>query len=627
MLNRRLIILTYFLSDAIILILLGALFSYSFSVATSDLIIYLVIGILILILLFTYGIYSLIIRDNWSELIFKIGKIYLFLLFSYLAATSGYFLIFNTYIFSANMIFYISLACFFFIVSRSFINSAGEIAFNNSIGLKNRKRVLVIGSGEQASFLARGLISSDKYKVSAFVTDDSRLIGSFKYGVEIKSISDISNWGANNLIDIICVTSEFNLEDNLVSRIKEKFGSIPIKSLDKLNFEDSESNNIYEEKEFNLDRFLLSASRVSGTKDHHEYLIGSSILVTGAGGSIGSSIVKEVLRSGPKKLILLDNSEFSMYQLQESLESEALDIKLIEGIANCSIKYIMGDIKNLENLKSIFNEHSINYVFHAAAYKHVPLVESNKISAFENNVIGTFNLVSCAVEFQIERFVLISSDKAVRPTNFMGVTKRIAELIVTSPNKPQLSKTKSSNTVFAAVRFGNVIGSSGSVLPKFLSQIRNGGPITVTHKKVERFFMSIKEASKLVITAGGISSGGEIFLLDMGKSVNIYDLAKHLIRAHGLEVKSEVESEGIAINVIGLRPGEKLYEELLIQGDSKPSKAKGIYYASEPVMNWIELQRLVSLFRPALTLKEQSDLIKECSEYVPGYSSNEVIKD
>ena len=627
MLNRRLIILTYFLSDAIILILLGALFSYFFSVSTSDLIIYLVVGILILILLFTNGIYSLIIRDNWSQIIFKIGKIYLFLLFCYLAATYGYLLIFNTYIFAANIIFYITLACFFFIVSRSFINSAGEIAFNKSVGLKNRKRVLVIGSGEQASFLARGLISSDKYKVSAFVTDDSRLAGSFKYGVEIKSISDISNWGANNLIDIIWVTSEFSLEDDLVSRIKEKFGSIPIKLLDKLNFEDSESNNIQEEKEFNLDRFLLSASRVSGTKDHHEYLTGSSILVTGAGGSIGSSIVKEVLRSGPKKLILLDNSEFSMYQLQESIESEALDIKLIEGIANCSIKYLMGDIKNLENLKSIFNEHSIDYVFHAAAYKHVPLVESNKISAFENNVIGTFNLVSCAVEFQIERFVLISSDKAVRPTNFMGVTKRIAELIVTSPNKPQLSKTKSSDTVFAAVRFGNVIGSSGSVLPKFLSQIRNGGPITVTHKKVERFFMSIKEASKLVITAGGISSGGEIFLLDMGKSVNIYDLAKHLIRAHGLKVKSEVESEGIAINVIGLRPGEKLYEELLIQGDSKPSKAKGIYYASEPVINWIELQRLVSLFRPALTPKEQSDLIKECSKYVPGYSSNEDTKD
>jgi len=627
MLDRKLIVLTYFFLDAIILILLGALFSYSFSFGTSDLIIYLVIGILILILLFTNGVYSLIIRDNWSELIFKIGKIYLFFLFSYLAAASCYFLIFNTYIFSANIIFYISLACFFFIVSRSFINSAGEIAFNNSIGLKNRKRVLVIGSGEQASFLARGLISSDKYKVSAFVTDDSRLVGSFKYGVEIKSISDISNWGANNLIDIIWVTSEFNLEDNLVSRIREKFRGIPIKSFDKLNFEDSQSDHIHDEKKFNLDKFLLSASRVSGTKDHHEYLSGSSILVTGAGGSIGSSIVKEVLRSGPKKLILLDNSEFSMYQLQESLESEALDIKLMEGIANCSIKYIMGDIKNLENLKLIFNEHSIDYVFHAAAYKHVPLVESNKIPAFENNVIGTFNLVICAVEFQIKRFVLISSDKAVRPTNFMGVTKRIAELIVTSLNKPQLSKTTPSNTVFAAVRFGNVIGSSGSVLPKFLSQIRSGGPVTVTHKKVERFFMSINEASKLVITAGGISSGGEIFLLDMGKSVNIYDLAKHLIRAHGLKVKSEAESDGIAINVIGLRPGEKLFEELLIQGDSKLSKAKGIYYADEPVMDWVELKRLISLYRPALTLKEQSDIIKECSNYVHGYSSNDDIKD
>ena len=196
------------------------------------------------------------------------------------------------------------------------------------------------------------------------------------------------------------------------------------------------------------------------------------------------------------------------------------------------------------------------------------------------------------------------------------MTKRLAELIVNAPDKPQLGQG-GGRTVFSAVRFGNVIGSSGSVLPKFLSQIRSGGPVTVTHVDVERFFMSISEASKLVITAGGISVGGEIFLLDMGEPINIYTLAQHLIQAHGFEVASDDGSDGIAIKVIGLRPGEKLYEELLIQGDSKPSQVSGIFYADEPLISWPEIKDLISNYE--FSLISDSDLIRECSKFVPEY--------
>ena len=618
MLDRKFISHAYIVSDSVIILALGTLFAHYSPASAVDLYVYFSLSVATLVLLYVQRVYRLIIRDNWAGLILILCRTYVALFVGYVLFVAYYFIAHDDNVFTEYVPFLLSLSGFLLIISRSVMHFLGGIAYDKSIGLENRKKLLVIGSGEDASFLARGLLSSNEYKLVAFVTDDIRLIGSYKYGVEIKSIADIHIWAADGSIDLVWVTSEFDVEGEFVAKIRESIGnSISIKPFSRLSFDDPVTSLVINDGNgFNLDDFLLSTGRASGSKVHHGYVKGSAVIVTGGGGSIGSTIVKEILRSEPSVLIILDNSEFALYQLQEQLESEALDLLLVKGMSICDIKYILGDIKNLATVKSMFQHFDIDFVFHAAAYKHVPLVEANKWAAFENNVIGTYNLVACAIEFEVKRFVLVSSDKAVRPTNFMGVTKRLAELIVNAPDKPQLGQG-GGRTVFSAVRFGNVIGSSGSVLPKFLSQIRSGGPVTVTHVDVERFFMSISEASKLVITAGGISVGGEIFLLDMGEPINIYTLAQHLIQAHGFEVASDDGSDGIAIKVIGLRPGEKLYEELLIQGDSKPSQVPGIFYADEPLISWPEIKDLISNYE--FSLISDSDLIRECSKFVPEY--------
>ena len=331
------------------------------------------------------------------------------------------------------------------------------------------------------------------------------------------------------------------------------------------------------------------------------------VMVTGAGGSIGSELCRQIIGSGATTLILFEHSEFNLYNIQTELDArickEGLSVQLIP---------ILGSIRNLKRLREVMETWKVNTVYHAAAYKHVPMVEHNTAEGILNNVIGTLNTAQAAIAAQVEHFVLISTDKAVRPTNIMGSTKRLAEMVLQALSKETTSglfrdekntQQFENNTRFTMVRFGNVLGSSGSVIPLFRGQIKRGGPVTVTHPKMTRYFMTIPEASQLVIQAGAMGQGGDVFVLDMGDPVKIVELAEKMINLTGLTVRSEANPSGeIAIEFSGLRPGEKLYEELLIGDNVSPTEHSMIMRADEAFLPWDELIVVVQeLFDAAAT--------------------------
>jgi len=322
------------------------------------------------------------------------------------------------------------------------------------------------------------------------------------------------------------------------------------------------------------------------------------VMVTGAGGSIGSELCRQILASGATTLILFEHSEFNLYSIQKELEvricKEALSVRLVP---------VLGSIRNLHRLLDVLRTYKVNTIYHAAAYKHVPMVEHNTAEGIMNNVVGTLNTAQAAIAANVEHFVLISTDKAVRPTNIMGSTKRLAEMVLQALSKEPSTRlfrvendqqSYPNNTRFTMVRFGNVLGSSGSVIPLFREQIQNGGPVTVTHPNITRYFMTIPEASQLVIQAGAMGLGGDVFVLDMGEPVKIAELAEKMINLTGLTVRSESNPSGeIAIEFTGLRPGEKLYEELLIGDNDAPTNHPMIQRANENFLPWAELEPLL----------------------------------
>ncbi len=337
-----------------------------------------------------------------------------------------------------------------------------------------------------------------------------------------------------------------------------------------------------------------------------------TFFISGAGGSIGSEIARQLLESNPESIILFDISEFNLFKVEKECQaiimSKSLDTKILP---------ILGDIKDSRNLNFLFQQFKIDYVYHAAAYKHVPLVEdtNNIIKACENNVIGTLNLAQVSLENEVKSFVMISTDKAVRPSNIMGASKRMAEILIQSLN------THKSNTNFSMVRFGNVLNSSGSVIPLFVDQIAKGGPVTLTHKEVTRYFMTIPEASNLVLQASQMAEGGEVFILDMGEQVKIYDLARKLIHLSGRSVASEVGGDGIEIIDVGLRPGEKMFEELLISGEEIATENPKIYKSIEQFPSLETITMIVTQIKLAIDTNDHQAMTAILKTYVEGYNS------
>ena len=429
--------------------------------------------------------------------------------------------------------------------------------------VKDKKRMLIVGGGDSTASVLREIsnYSQNKYLPVAIVDDDREKIGREimgvrvegsteeipeiceKFGVEVIlfSIVSISSKNRRRILDICAKT---NLEVRIIPNIYEVItsGSSIDMAMRKIKVED-----------------LLGRDPIIFDKNQYgDYLIGKTILVTGGGGSIGSELCRQIAKIPPKKLIILDVYENSAYEIQQELKRKYG--------SNLNLEVEIITICDKSQLERLFEKEKIDVVFHAAAHKHVPLMQKNAEEAVKNNVFGTLNLLECADKYGVQRFVQISTDKAVNPTNIMGATKRICEMMVQS-------KDKTSKTEFVAVRFGNVLGSNGSVIPLFEEQIKTMGPVTVTHPDIIRYFMTIPEAVSLVLTAGGLAKGGEIFVLDMGEPVKIKSLAENLIRLSGF-----VPHEDIKIEYVGLRPGEKLYEELLMDEEGiKKTESKKIY--------------------------------------------------
>lgn len=423
-------------------------------------------------------------------------------------------------------------------------------------------RTLIVGAGESGSLVVSRMLAGSDEIVGCpvgYVDDSKRKIGRRIHGVKVLGdCEDIPRICKQQSIDQIVVAIPSGTQKQKrrvydlcmetgckVLTLPEKVKDIPEEQLGKVPIRDVEVSDLLAREEVALDEGLV------GT-----YLKGTTVLVTGGGGSIGSELVRQLLPAKPAKIVLFDIYENTVYELYHEIAGKARE-------SGIEIVTEIGSITHMPALEEVFDRHNPRVVFHAAAHKHVPLMESNPREAIENNVFGTLNVVRMAHERGCSHFILISTDKAVNPANVMGATKRMCEMIV--QYYAQVSKT-----VFASVRFGNVLGSHGSVIPLFKRQLKAGGPITLTHQDITRYFMIIPEAARLVITAGALAEGGEIFVLDMGEPVRIYDLAENLIRLSGLTVGEDIE-----IKVTGLRPGEKLYEELNMDDEPTVPTANG----------------------------------------------------
>ena len=360
---------------------------------------------------------------------------------------------------------------------------------------------------------------------------------------------------------------------------------------------------------------MLGRDKISPNKDLlYSSIKNNVVLITGGGGSIGSELCRQIINLEPKKLIIMDLSEEKLYLISQ------------EFINNDNIEVLLGNAVDMNYLDYIFSYYNVDVIFHAASYKHVPIVESNPLQGLKNNVFSTLAVCKAAYFNDIKKVILISTDKAVRPTNVMGASKRLAEIIMqTFAVSPAyfVDDGKESKTAFSMVRFGNVLDSSGSVVPLFRKQISIGGPITLTHKKINRFFMTIPEASELVIQASSLAKGGDVFLLDMGDPVYIFDLAEKMIRLSGLTVKSDQKLDGdIEIKVTGLRPGEKLYEELIINAESEKTIHPLIYRAKEEITKMEELSNKINYLEHYINSNNRNDSLKILSELVPEWKNN-----
>ena len=471
--------------------------------------------------------------------------------------------------------------------------------------IQKKKKVLIVGAGDAGVSILRECINNPKidFEVAGFIDDDPAKKGYTLYGVKVfggreyipQTVEDL---GVDEII-LAIPSAKGEIIRGLLSYCEKtdvRITTLP--GLDKiisghleLKPRKVQPEDLLGRKPVNIDETEISS-----------YLKGKRILVTGAGGSIGSELCRQIARFVPEEIIFFDNHENWVYYLGVEFNLKYPKIKY---------KTIIGDIRDVGILKNVFTTNRPQVVFHAAAHKHVPLMEDNPVSAVKVNIIGTRNLIYASNHYKVEKFVFISTDKAVNPTSIMGATKRIAEMILQA--KARVSKTK-----FVAVRFGNVLGSTGSVIPLFKKQIEEGGPVTVTEPDVRRYFMSIPEAAQLVLQAGAMGSGGEIFILDMGEQIKIIDLAENMIALSGLKVGKDIE-----IKFIGLRPGEKLYEEILLDKEKdKITKHNKIYISQPENFNPANIRKDIRELEKLSKLMDEEKIVQKIKSMVPNFTSN-----
>jgi len=484
--------------------------------------------------------------------------------------------------------------------------------FIRAMGPIGGTRVAIYGAGSAGIQLASALRLVPDYTPVAFIDDKRDLQGATIAGIRVYSSKNLEELIVRRSITEILVAMPSltrNQQKTILNRleplkVKTKItppvGSLLSGQLRLQDVRDIEIEDLLGRDPVAPDMNLLASC-----------ITGKSVLVTGAGGSIGSELCRQIIRLKPTRLLLLESSEYALYAIEQELQG----IRQTLGV-EAELMPFLGSVLDQQKTTRMLETFAVDTIYHAAAYKHVPLVEHNPIEGIRNNVFGTLAIARAAMDAKVSRFVLISTDKAVRPTNVMGCTKRMAELIL------QAFAREQKQTRFCMVRFGNVLGSSGSVVPLFHSQIMAGGPITVTHPEITRYFMTISEAAQLVLQAGGMGEGGDVFVLDMGEPVKIMDLAKRMVHLSGLEVKSDATPDGtIEIRQIGLRPGEKLYEELLIGANAQGTGHPLIMRAQEAEMPWAELlpelERLSNACNRFDVETVRELLLKVVSEYAP----------
>lgn len=482
------------------------------------------------------------------------------------------------------------------------------IIYTTSEKINGKYNVLIIGAGDCASTIMTEIRKekSDEYNIVGIIDDNKSKIGNYLNGVKIlgdrNDIAEIVE--KENIDEIFFAIAKINGEErakilDICSNTKAKIKVIPGYyqlleegiSFNKMRYVDLK--DLIGREEVKLDKLGIE-----------EYIKDKVVLVTGGGGSIGAELCRQIAKYNPKLLLILDIYENNAYDIQNELSFNE---------PNLNKKVIIASVRDKFRLNQVISAYKPSIIFHAAAHKHVPLMEDNPDEAIKNNVLGTLNMVELAIQYKVEKFVLISTDKAVNPTNIMGATKRLCEMIVQAANNERGNKTE-----FVAVRFGNVLGSNGSVIPLFKKQIKKGGPVTLTHKNITRYFMLIPEAAQLVLQAGAYAKGGEVFVLDMGKPVKIYDLAENLIKLSGYKPNEEIK-----IQITGLRPGEKLYEELLMNEDLRKTQHNKIFIDKPESISLSNLKNQIDDLIFVTKLGNENMLKDKLKEIVPTYNSPE----
>ncbi|MBB2683641.1 UNVERIFIED_ORG: FlaA1/EpsC-like NDP-sugar epimerase [Rhizobium etli] len=484
-------------------------------------------------------------------------------------------------------------------------------------------KVLIYGAGNAGRQLAGALTNSAELNVVGYLDDDPRLKGGIMGGLPIYDPSDLpvlaEALGVHNVL-LALPSASRQRRNEILEHIRK--ARVNVRTLPDLTALAQGRIAVSDIRELEIED-LLGREAVAPRQELLDKAMRKKVvMVTGAGGSIGGELCRQILRNAPSTLILIDQNEFSLYNIHAEL------LKLAELYQQESLQVvpILCSVRDHDRMEHIMQSWRPQTLYHAAAYKHVPLVEHNAVEGIKNNVMGTLITARAANKCGVLNFVLISTDKAVRPTNVMGASKRLAEMVLQAlAAEPAVDRVR---TNFSMVRFGNVLGSSGSVVPLFRQQIKEGGPVTLTHPKITRYFMTISEASQLVIQAGAMAEGGDVFLLDMGEPVRIADLARKMVELSGLTVRDEDNPEGdIELSVTGLRPGEKLYEELLIGDNPETTEHPRIMKAREDFLFWPELSKKLSLLNAALDRNDMVAARATLAELVSGYSSTGEVSD
>ncbi len=475
-----------------------------------------------------------------------------------------------------------------------------------------QRRLLIYGAGEAGAQMSSALAVTRAFKLVGFIDDDPLKEGQTINGAPILSASAcaeiVRDLGVTDVL--LAMPSIARTRRN---QIIQRLGSLPVHTRTLPHLSDLPTGRVTSQdlRELDVEDLLGRDPVAPDVTLLAKRLASQVVLVTGAGGTIGGELCRQILREHPRTLLLLDHGEFGLYAIHRELErwrqAHAPTIELIP---------LLASVGNRHRLDTIIGHYQPSIIYHAAAYKHVPMLESNPSEGIINNVFGTLNVAQAAVAFKVENVVLVSTDKAVRPTNLMGASKRMAEMILQALANQQ----DVHGTCFSMVRFGNVLGSSGSVVPMFREQLETGGPLTVTHPEVTRYFMTIPEAAQLVLQAAAMASGGEVFLLDMGEPVKIVDLARRLVSLAGLRVRDASHPEGdIELSFIGLRPGEKLYEELLIVDNPIPTSHARILKAREDYLEWSDLELLLQALQQAAINEDRQGIRRVLQSCVHGF--------